>query len=111
MRRERVHQEVQMGGRDVPDIPLKLDVVFFSFLCRSVQQTGGHHFLPSYYRQVVSWGKKHKECQEGDLCFSHRHLYGALVEKRGPMGVYGVGQQGWVFTQQKGLTNRARDIN
>ena len=31
--------------------------------------------------------------------------------ERGPVGVYGMGQQGWVFTQQKGLMNRARDIN
>ena len=31
---------------------------------------------------------------EGDLCFDHRRLYRALVGKRGPVGVYGVGQQG-----------------
>lgn len=131
-------QEVRVGGKGVPDVPLKLDVLFFSFLCNSVRDSTSHRFhllllfwflfplrrlvvwnnmrpkgevLPQHYKQVVNWAKRHKECQEGTLCLDHRSLYKALVEKQGPVGVYGVGPEGWGFIQQKGLPNRLRDIN
>ena len=44
VRREWMYQDVRVGGRGVPDVPLKLDVLFFSFLCNSVHGPSGHRF-------------------------------------------------------------------
>ena len=133
-----MYQDVRVGGRGVLNVPLKLDVLFFSFLCNSVHGPSGHRFhllllfwlsfplrrlvvwdnmrpkgdtLPPHYRQVVGWARRHRECQERVLCLDHRGLYRAMVVKRGPVRVSGVGPAGWIFIQQKGLSNSLKDIN
>ncbi|KAJ7988601.1 hypothetical protein DPEC_G00325240 [Dallia pectoralis] len=67
--------------------------------------------LPPHFHQVVMWSKRHVECREGLLCLDHRALYRALVAKRGPVRVFGVGPDVWRAIQRPGLSHRMRDLN
>lgn len=138
VRRGWMRQGVPEGGRGVPDVPLKLDVLFFSFCCNGVKFPSGHWYhvllmfwlsfplrkwvkwengrpkgevMPPHYRQMMGWAKRHKECGEGDLGLDHRELYKAIVAKQGPVRVCGVGREEWLFAQHKELPNRLKDIN
>lgn len=138
IKRDWMVQSVEEGGRGVPDIPLKLDTIFFSSICKSLVNPCNHGYkafalfwlsfplrrliawdnsrpkaesLPAHFEHAVKWSRRHTECQEGLLCMDHRALYRTLVAKRGPVGVYGVGPVVWQAIQQKGLSNRLKDLN
>ena len=136
--REVMVQPVARGGRAVPNVALKLDVMFFVNICRMLAKPGSHaafcfvrlwmswnlrHLvkwdntvpkaaqLPPYYRHAVRWAGHFRDCKAGSLCMDHRALYKALVERGGGTGVRRVEEGVWKATQMPGLENRVKDLN
>ena len=138
VQRAQMYQPVAEGGRDVPCLPLKLDVLFFSNLCVSLAQPVLHKFqlfvrfymsvslrfmcpgdnltpragsLPAHYSPLLRWARRHEECWDPGLVVVHRRLYDRLQIKMKPVGHLGVSREVWGRLQFGSLGNRLRDLN
>ena len=138
VQRAQMYQAVLEGGRDVPCLPLKLDVLFFCNLCVALVRPVCHKFqffvrfwwgghmrrlcpwdnkapraetLPQQYKHALRWARRHEECRDSGLVQSHRSLYEALRIKMRPVRSLGVAREVWRRLQPKVLGNGLRDLN
>lgn len=134
IKRERIYQSLEDGGRDLPNIPLKLDVLFFCNICnlliadythrcqiflkfwltipfRFITQwensTPKAEAMPNYFCYIVKWFKKNKELISKDNVRKQRILYQKMIEKLCHNDIH-IAQIDWMKAQVKGLENVKR---
>lgn len=137
VKRVHMYQEIADGGKGVPNVPLKLDTIFYANVCTLLKKTYTHkcqillwfwlaipyRFLigwenkgpkaesrPEYFQRMVRWGKKHAECKEEDTVLSHKLLYKKLVWKTNYNQVTG-SPEVWELAQDKSFKNVLKDFN
>ncbi|KAK2912192.1 hypothetical protein Q8A73_006305 [Channa argus] len=126
------------GGRDVPDLPLKLDTIFVASLLQDMASEVGHpaslgmkYFflyvargilnwsnvgprseqLPWHYAWVAKWLRAHPEALEDGIWKQQRVLYRVVRGKVNLSPVLGVPSSVWVGVQAVGLSNGLKDLN
>ncbi|KAK2875237.1 hypothetical protein Q8A73_024207 [Channa argus] len=126
------------GGRDVPDLPLKLDTIFVASLFQDMASEVGHpaslgmkYFflyaargilnwsnvsprseqLPWHYAWVAKWLRAHPEALEDGIWKQQRVLYRVVRGKVNPSPLLGVPSSVWVGVQAVGLSNGLMDLN
>ncbi|KAK2875242.1 hypothetical protein Q8A73_024212 [Channa argus] len=126
------------GGRDVPDLPLKLDTIFVASLLQDMALEVGHpasigmkYFflyaargilnwsnvgprseqLPWHYAWVAKWLRAHPEALEDGIWKQQRVLYRVVRGKVNPSLLLGVPSSVWVGVQAVGLSNGLKDLN
>ncbi|KAK2912183.1 hypothetical protein Q8A73_006296 [Channa argus] len=126
------------GGRDVPDLPLKLDTILVASLLQDMASEVGHpaslgmkYFflyaargilnwsnvgprseqLPWHYAWVAKWLRAHPEALEDGIWKQQRVLYRVVRGKVNPSPVLGVPSSVWVGVQAVGLSNGLKDLN
>ncbi|KAK2875338.1 hypothetical protein Q8A73_024308 [Channa argus] len=107
------------GGRDVPDLPLKLDTVFVASLLQDMASEVGHpaslgprsEQLPWHYAWVAKWLRAHPKALEDGIWKQQRVLYRVVRGKVNPSPVLGVPSSVWVGLQAVGLSNGQKDLN
>ncbi|KAK2912142.1 hypothetical protein Q8A73_006255 [Channa argus] len=126
------------GGRDVPDLPLKLDTIFVASLLQDMASEVGHpasigmkYFflyaargilnwsnvgprseqLPWHYAWVAKWLRAHPEALEDGIWKQQRVLYRVVRGKVNPSPLLGVPSSVWVGVQAVGLSNGQKDLN
>lgn len=131
-------QPVDKGGRVVLDVVLKLDVLYYTTVCKMLAKQESHpafcfirlwmswslrflvrwdniapkaEQLPPHYRHAVMWAGKYPQCRDVELCVDHRALYAAVLEQVGGVRVQRVPVASWRAAQIKGLENRVRDLS
>ena len=98
IKRATMYQQVESGGRDMPNIGLKCKVLFHSNICKIMLYLPEHKcpaliqfwlaihlrplavkwdnrfpkavVMPEHYKKIISWAKKYKECRERDTVLS-----------------------------------------
>ncbi|KAK2878087.1 hypothetical protein Q8A73_017057 [Channa argus] len=136
--RGRMMSGLAEGGRDVPDLPLKLDTIFVASLLQDMASEVGHpaslgmkYFffyaargilnwsnvsprseqLPWHYAWVVKWLRAHPEALEDGIWKQQRVLYRVVRGKVNPSPLLGVPSLVWVGVQAVGLSNGQKDLN
>lgn len=137
VKRVQMYQEVADGGKGVPNIPLKLDTIFYANVCTLLKKPYIHkcqillwfwlaipyRFLigwenqgpkaetrPEYFQRMVKWGKRHIECREVDTIQNHKLLYKKLVRNANyNQGI--VSSEVWEYAQDKSYKNVLKDFN
>ncbi|KAK2875492.1 hypothetical protein Q8A73_024119 [Channa argus] len=136
--RGRMMSGLAEGGRDVPDLPLKLDTIFVASLLQDMASEVGHpaslgmkYFflyaargilnwsnvsprseqLPWHYAWVAKWLRAHPEALEDGIWKQQRVLYRVVRGKVNPSPVLGVPSSVWVGVQAVGLSNGQKDLN
>ncbi|KAK2873846.1 hypothetical protein Q8A73_024358 [Channa argus] len=126
------------GGRDVPDLPLKLDTIFVASLLQDMASEVGHpagigmkylflyaargilnwsnvgprsEQLPWHYAWVAKLLRAHPEALEDGIWKQQRVLYRVVRGKVNPSPVLGVPSSVWVGVQAVGLSNEQKDLN
>ncbi|KAK2912221.1 hypothetical protein Q8A73_006334 [Channa argus] len=126
------------GGRDVPDLPLKLDTIFVASLLQDMASEVGHpasigmkYFflyaargilnwsnvgprseqLPWHYAWVAKWLRAQPEALEDGIWKQQRVLYRVVRGKVNPSPLLGVPSSVWVGVQAVGLSNGQKDLN
>ncbi|KAL7852819.1 hypothetical protein SRHO_G00186040 [Serrasalmus rhombeus] len=136
VKREVMYLGKDRGGRDVPDIPLKLDCLFFAQHCARLAAPLEHphqyfvrlwlswplrsivsmwsnsgpkaETLPDHYQHLVRWSKLLPAGLQPEAFVRHRILYKEVLNGRGYRAVVGLT---WSRVQPKGLDNRLQDLN
>ncbi|KAL6454983.1 hypothetical protein MHYP_G00365800 [Metynnis hypsauchen] len=139
VKREVMYLGKDRGGRDVPDIPLKLDCLFFAQHCarlaaplehphqyfvrlwlswplRAIVSTWSNsgpkaETLPDHYRHLVRWSKLLPAGLRPEAFVKHKTLYKEVLDGRGHRAVVGLEEDTWSRVQPKGLDNRLQDLN
>ncbi|KAK2877564.1 hypothetical protein Q8A73_019083 [Channa argus] len=133
--RGRMMSGLAEGGRDVPDLPLKLDTIFVASLLQDMASEVGHpaslgmkYFflyaargilnwsnvsprseqLPWHYAWVAKWLRAHPEALEDGIWKQQRVLYRVVRGKVNPSPLLGVPSSVWVGVQAVGLSNGRR---
>ncbi|KAK2875312.1 hypothetical protein Q8A73_024282 [Channa argus] len=136
--RGRMMSGLAEGGRDVPDLPLKLDTIFVASLLQDMASEVGHpaslgmkYFfiyaargilnwsnvsprseqLPWHYAWVAKWLRAHPEALEDGIWKQQRVLYRVVRGKVNPSPLLGVPSSVWVGVQAVGLSNGQKDLN
>ncbi|KAK2912140.1 hypothetical protein Q8A73_006253 [Channa argus] len=136
--RGRMMSGLAEGGRDVPDLPLKLDTIFVASLLQDMASEVGHpaslgmkYFflyaargilkwsnvgprseqLPWHYTWVAKWLRAHPEALEDGIWKQQRVLYRVVRGKVNPSPLLGVPSSVWVGVQAVGLSNGLKDLN
>ncbi|KAK2875306.1 hypothetical protein Q8A73_024276 [Channa argus] len=136
--RGRMMSGLAEGGRDVPDLPLKLDTIFVASLLQDMASEVGHpaslgmkYFflyaargilnwsnvsprseqLPWHYALVAKWLRAHPEALEDGIWKQQRVLYRVVRGKVNPSLLLGVPSSVWVGVQAVGLSNGQKDLN
>ncbi|KAK2877467.1 hypothetical protein Q8A73_018986 [Channa argus] len=107
------------GGRDVPDLPLKLDTVFVASLLQDMASEVGHpaslgprsEQLPWHYAWVAKWLRAHPKALEDGIWKQQRVLYRVVRGKVNPSPLLGVPSSVTVGVQAVGQTNGLKDLN
>ncbi|KAK2877718.1 hypothetical protein Q8A73_019237 [Channa argus] len=107
------------GGRDVPDLPLKLDTVFVASLLQDMASEVGHPAslgprskqLPWHYAWVAKWLRAHPKALEDGIWKQQRVLYRVVRGKVNPSPLLGVPSSVTVGVQAVGQTNGLKDLN
>ncbi|KAK2877964.1 hypothetical protein Q8A73_016934 [Channa argus] len=126
------------GGRDVPDLPLKLDTIFVASLLQDMASEVGHpaslgmkYFflyaargilnwsnvgprseqLPWHYAWVAKWLRAHPKALEDGIWKQQRVLYRVVRGKVNPSPLLGVPSSVTVGVQAVGQTNGLKDLN
>ncbi|KAK2877371.1 hypothetical protein Q8A73_018900 [Channa argus] len=107
------------GGRDVPDLPLKLDTVFVASLLQDMASEVGHpaslgprsEQLPWHYAWVANWLRAHPKALEDGIWKQQRVLYRVVRGKVNPSPLLGVPSSVTVGVQAVGQTNGLKDLN
>ncbi|KAL7852802.1 hypothetical protein SRHO_G00185870 [Serrasalmus rhombeus] len=139
VKREVMYLGKDRGGRDVPDIPLKLDCLFFAQHCARLAAPLEHphqYFVrlwlswplrlivstwsnsgpkaetwPDHYQHLVRWSKLLPAGLRPEAFVRHRILYKEVLNGRGYRAVVGLEEDTWSRVQPKGLDNRLQDLN
>lgn len=96
-----MYQTIPKGGRDVPHIPLKLDVIYYSNICNLLNGSNVHkcqvlirfwlsgpmrqliewdnrvpraESRPDYFSRMIKWREKHQEYKDKDLMLNHKKI-------------------------------------
>ncbi|KAK2873379.1 hypothetical protein Q8A73_024499 [Channa argus] len=136
--RGRMMSGLAKGGRDVPDLPLKLDTIFVASLLQDMASEVGHpaslgmkYFflyaargilnwsnvsprseqLPWHYAWVAKWLRAHAEALEDGIWKQQRLLYRVVRGKVNPSPLLGVPSSVLVGVQAVGLSNGQKDLN
>ncbi|KAK2877507.1 hypothetical protein Q8A73_019030 [Channa argus] len=136
--RGRMMSGLAEGGRDVLDLPLKLDTIFVASLLQDMASEVGHpaslgmkYFflyaargilnwsnvsprseqLPWHYAWVAKWLRAHPKALEDGIWKQQRVLYRVVRGKVNPSPVLGVPSSVWVGLQAVGLSNGQKDLN
>ncbi|KAK2877950.1 hypothetical protein Q8A73_016920 [Channa argus] len=136
--RGRMMSGLAEGGRDVLDLPLKLDTIFVASLLQDMASEVGHlaslgmkYFflyaargilnwsnvsprseqLPWHYAWVAKWLRAHPKALEDGIWKQQRVLYRVVRGKVNPSLVLGVPSSVWVGLQAVGLSNGQKDLN
>ncbi|KAK2877597.1 hypothetical protein Q8A73_019116 [Channa argus] len=136
--RGRMMSGLAEGGRDVPDLPLKLDTIFVASLLQDKASEVGHpaslgmkYFffyaargilnwsnvsprseqLPWHYAWVAKWLRAHAEALEDGIWKQQRVLYRVVRGKVNPSPFLGVPSSVTVGVQAVGQTNGLKDLN
>ncbi|KAK2875255.1 hypothetical protein Q8A73_024225 [Channa argus] len=126
------------GGRDVPDLPLKLDTIFVASLFQDMASEVGHpasigmkYFflyaargilnwsnvgprseqLPWHYALVAKWLRAHPKALEDGIWKQQRVLYRVVRGKVNPSPLLGVPSSFTVGVQAVGQSNGLKDLN
>ncbi|KAK2877366.1 hypothetical protein Q8A73_018885 [Channa argus] len=107
------------GGRDVPDLPLKLDTIFVASLLQDMASEVGHpaslgprsEQLPWHYAWVAKWLRAHPKALEDGIWKQQRVLYRVVRGKVNPSPLLGVPSSVTVGVQAVGQTNGLKDLN
>uniref|UniRef100_A0A3Q2X2I3 Reverse transcriptase domain-containing protein n=1 Tax=Haplochromis burtoni TaxID=8153 RepID=A0A3Q2X2I3_HAPBU len=137
VKRVQMYQEIADGGKGVPNVPLKLDAIFYANVCTLLKKTYVHkcqillwfwlsipyRFLigwdnkgpkaetrPEYFQRMVKWGRRHTECKEVDTIVNHKLLYKKLVQKSN-VNLVMVSSEVWERAQDKSFKNGLKDFN
>ncbi len=129
---------IEAGGRDVPHLPLKLDCIFVSFLCRELSAPVVHpsgYFLrlffayqarqlmvwsnlapraeqqPWHFHHAARWLRVHPEASATVLRVNHKALYKEVVKGVAAPPVVGIPTRIWRGIQPRGLDNGLKDLN
>ncbi|KAL6476340.1 hypothetical protein MHYP_G00148500 [Metynnis hypsauchen] len=139
VKREVMYLGKDRGGRDVPDIPLKLDCLFFAQHCARLAAPLEHphqyfvrlwlswplraivsmwsnsdpkaETLPDHYQHLVRWSKLLPAGLRPEAFVRHKILYKEVLDGRGHRAVVGLEEDTWSRVQPKGLDNRLQDLN
>ena len=136
--RTRMLAGIEAGGRDVPHLPLKLDCIFVSSLCRELSFPIEHpsgYFLrlyfayqarglivwnnlaprveqqPWHYNHAARWLQAHPEASNREIKIDHRALYREVSKGVVAPPVVGTPKEIWRGIQPGGLDNELKDIN
>ncbi|KAK2872021.1 hypothetical protein Q8A73_024578, partial [Channa argus] len=136
--RGRMMSGLAEGGRDVPDLPLKLDTIFVASLLQDMASEVGHpaslgmkYFflyaargilnwsnvgprseqLPWHYAWVAKWLRAHPEALEDGIWKQQRVLYRVVRGKVNPSPLLGVPSSVTVGVQAVGQSNGLKDLN
>ncbi|KAK2877400.1 hypothetical protein Q8A73_018919 [Channa argus] len=117
--RGRMMSGLAEGGRDVPDLPLKLDTVFVASLLQDMASEVGHpaslgprsEQLPWHYAWVAKWLRAHPKALEDGIWKQQRVLYRVVRGKVNPSPLLGVPSSVTVGVQAVGQTNGLKDLN
>ncbi|KAK2872017.1 hypothetical protein Q8A73_024574 [Channa argus] len=136
--RGRMMSGLAEGGRDVPDLPLKLDTIFVASLLQDMASEVGHpaslgmkYFflyaargilnwsnvgprseqLPWHYAWVAKWLRAHPEALEDGIWKQQRVLYSVVRGKVNPSPLLGVPSSVTVGVQAVGQSNGLKDLN
>ncbi|KAK9543285.1 hypothetical protein VZT92_001076 [Zoarces viviparus] len=136
--RARMLAGIEAGGRDVPHLPLKLDCIFVSFLCKQMSTPVVHpsgHFLrlyfsyqarrmlawtnlaprveqqPWHYQYAARWLRAHPEASETNVRLDHKVLYKVVRQRAIAPAVVGIPKSIWKGIQPRGLDNGLKDLN
>uniref|UniRef100_W5MPE4 Reverse transcriptase domain-containing protein n=1 Tax=Lepisosteus oculatus TaxID=7918 RepID=W5MPE4_LEPOC len=137
IRRVDMYRKIEEGGRDVPNIPLKLDAIFVSCLCRALKTDVMHksqYFVrlwfswtmprlrpisntgpkadvtPWYYNHAGKWLKNHPEGKDEIFVIQQKALYNLVNEQPG-MALIGKKKENWIRVQPKELDYSYKDLN
>lgn len=138
IKRGRIYQPIEAGGRDSPCIPIKLNVLFFSSLVKLLSEEFSHkcqcllkfwlsfplrplvkwnnrltkaEALPLHLGNIVKWIKNNPECLDANLRENHKLLYCELVTKKVLSETMSIPAITWIRSQPKELDNRLKDFN
>lgn len=139
LKRDLMYQPVERGGRDLPNLVLKLRVLFYTCICKLLVSPCKHKCqallkfwlmiplrpavgvwdnlfpkaeqTPTYLTTMVRWAKKHRECMDKEFALEHKKLYVKLVEKMDPKESRHMPREVWKRVQDKELENRLKDFN
>lgn len=137
IRRDRMYQPIEAGGRDFPHIPLKLDALFYSNICCLLSSSVHKchilikfwlsvplrfmvkwdnskpkaEIIPLHFKKIVEWARKTPVCKVKENVINHRLLYAKLIENCRPRDRLPISPSTWIRTQLKGLDNRLKDFN
>ena len=127
IRRDRMYQPIEAGGRDFPHIPLKLDALFYSNIC-SLLSSSVHkchilikfwlsvplrfmvkwdnskpkaEIIPLHFKKIVEWARKTPVCKVKENVINHRLLYAKLIENCRPRDGLPISPSTWIRTQLK----------
>ncbi|KAK2873895.1 hypothetical protein Q8A73_024407 [Channa argus] len=136
--RGRMMSGLAEGGRDVPDLPLKLDTIFVASLLQDMASEVGHpaslgmkylflyaargilnwsnvgprsEQLPWHYAWVAKWLRAHPEALEDGIWKQQRVLYSVVRGKVNPSPLLGVPSSVTVGVQAVGQSNGLKDLN
>ncbi|KAK2875490.1 hypothetical protein Q8A73_024102 [Channa argus] len=136
--RGRMMSGLAEGGRDVPDLPLKLDTIFVASLLQDMASEVGHpaslgmkYFflyaargilnwsnvsprseqLPWHYALVAKWLRAHPKALEDGIWKQQRVLYRVVRGKVNPSPLLGVPSSVTVGVQAVGQSNGLKDLN
>lgn len=139
VKRETMYQPVERGGKDMPNFRLKLNVLFFSNVCMITLSPPKHkclalmrfwlalhlrplavawdnrfpkaEIMPGYYKRIIGWARKYKECWDRRLVLNHKVLYKELIARFDPRDAIHIPTEVWKRTQYKHLDNKLKDFN
>ncbi|KAK2877704.1 hypothetical protein Q8A73_019223 [Channa argus] len=118
--RGRMMSGLAEGGRDVPDLPLKLDTIFVASLLQDMASERIMNWsnvsprseqLPWHYAWVAKWLRAHAEALEDGIWKQQRLLYRVVRGKVNPSPLLGVPSSVLVGVQAVGLSNGQKDLN
>ncbi len=139
IKREMMYQPIERGGKDMPNLRLRLNVLFFSNACTLMMSPPEHkcqtlmkfwlalplrsllvawdnrfpkaEVMPGYYKRIIVWAKKYKECWDRRLVLKHKELYEELIARFDPRDAIHIPTEVWRRAQFKQLDNKLKDFN
>lgn len=140
VKREQMYMPVPQGGRDVPCIPLKLEVLYVHNICKMIIEEKDHKACffvkfwfsfvlrsmvnirnvvpkaekrPWHYERAALFLKAHPEILKKEVLLNHKGMYTCLRDKmiNKRAGVQVNSEINWKQLQPKYLDNSTKDLN
>ncbi|KAK2877585.1 hypothetical protein Q8A73_019104 [Channa argus] len=110
--RGRMMSGLAEGGRDVPDLPLKLDTIFVASLLQDMaSEVRGQSSYRGTMPGFSKWLRAHPKALEDGIWKQQRVLYRVVRGKVNPSPLLGVPSSVTVGVQAVGQTNGLKDLN